>query len=85
MAREATPQSLITVTATSLSNDHKRAVIYLTVLPDSAEPQAIAFANRHRRDFAQFFSKSVRGANIPHVEFVLDRGEKMRQRLDELS
>ena len=85
LVREATHQSLVTVTAASLSSDNKRATIYLTVLPDTLQEQAIAFANRHRHDFAEFWSKRVRGANIPHVEFVLDRGEKLRQRLDELS
>ncbi len=85
LVREATTQSMITVTATSLSDDGKRAMIYITVLPDSAEQQALAFANRHRHDFGEFYSKRVRGANIPHLEFVIDKGEKMRQRLDELS
>ena len=85
MAREANRQSLITVTAAELSEDSKKGKIYITVLPDSSEQAALNFANRNRGEFAQFFKKRIKGAAIPHVEFVIDKGEKMRQRLDELS
>ena len=85
IVREAGPQSLITVTATSLSDDMKRARIYITVLPESQENIAVQFANRNRKEFSDFFTTRVRGVGVPHVEFVIDKGEKMRQRLDELS
>lgn len=85
LVREATHQSLITVTRTLVSDDSKRGTIFITVFPDTLENAAVAFANRHRGEFAEFFKKKVRGAFPPHVEFVIDMGEKNRQRLDELS
>lgn len=84
LAREANRQSLITVTDAMLSEDGKRGRIFLTVLPDSAETAALDFANRHRGEFADFFKTRVKAA-LPHIEFVIDKGEKMRQRLDEIS
>ncbi|MCX6820167.1 MAG: ribosome-binding factor A [Candidatus Adlerbacteria bacterium] len=85
LVREANPQSLITVTQVVLSGDSKRANIYITVLPESAENAALGFANRNRRELADFFRKRIRGAFPPHFEFLIDKGEKTRQRLDELS
>ncbi len=85
MAREAGRQSLITVTNAMISGDGKRAMIYITVLPDSAEESALSFANRNRRELAAFFKTRIKGVFPPHIEFVIDKGEKMRQRLDELS
>jgi len=85
LAREAGPQSLITVTRVALSNDARDARVFITVLPESAEEAALAFIQRNRRDLAEFFRKRVRGAFPPHFEFLIDRGEKNRQRLDELS
>jgi ribosome-binding factor A len=85
LAREANRQSLVTVTRTVVSEDGKHGTIYITVFPDSAEGAAVKFANRHRTEFAEFFKKKVRGAFPPHVEFVIDMGEKNRQRLDELT
>lgn len=85
LAREANRQSLITVTRAFVPEDAKHAHIFITVYPDSAEEAAVAFANRNRREFAEFFKTRVRGVFPPHVEFLIDRGEKNRQRLDELS
>ena len=85
LVREAGPQSLITVTRVLLNDDGSQGHILITVLPDSREEEALNFANRQRREFRAFFEKRVRGMRLPHIEFVIDRGEKNRQRLDELS
>lgn len=85
MSREASRQSLVTITRCAVSEDGKRGTIFMTVLPDTSENAAVAFANRHRTEFAAFFKNKVKGAFSPHVEFVIDFGEKNRQRLDEIS
>lgn len=85
IAREANPQSLITVTRVELSPDSKRGRIFITVYPESHETAALGFANRNRGEFSVFFKKKVRGVFPPRVEFFIDKGEKNRQHLDELS
>lgn len=85
LSREANRTSLITVTRVELSEDGRSGTIFMTVLPDSAEQQAVQFANRNRPEFSQFFEKRVRGRHAPRIEFAIDNGEKNRQRLDELS
>jgi len=83
--REAGRQSMITVTRAELSDDRKHGTIFITVFPDSAEEGAVHFANRNRTEFSKYFEKRVRGMQVPHVEFVIDEGEKARRRLDELT
>lgn len=85
LSRNAGPQSLITVTATDVGEESKHATIYITVMPVEQEGTALAFANRNRSEFSDFLHKRVRGMRVGHIEFVIDKGEKMRQRLDELS
>lgn len=85
LSRESNGQSLITVTAARVDERGQHATIFITVLPDSAEQKALEFANRNKQEFGMYLLKKVRGMRIPKLEFVLDRGEKMRQRLDELS
>mgnify|MGYP000173811747 FL=1 len=85
LAREANRNSLITVTRAQMSEDGKRAVVYITVFPESAEQAALAFANRNRGELGQFLSERTRGMRIPHFEFEIDLGDKNRRRLDELS
>ena len=85
LAREASRQSLITVTRTEVSEKGSRGIIFISVLPVEQEGTALAFANRHLAELATYFEKRIRGARAPHVEFMLDKGEKNRQRLDELT
>lgn len=85
LAREANRQSLITVTRVELSEDGSRAKIFFTVLPTTAEERALSFANRHRTDFITYFKKKIKGARTPFLEFFIDNGEKIRQRLDEIT
>ena len=60
LVREASPQSLITVTRALVSSDGKRADIFITVFPESQEETAVAFANRHRHDFRPGFEARAR-------------------------
>jgi ribosome-binding factor A len=85
LARSAGPQSLITVTGVRLGESGRSGDVLITVLPEEREEEALAFANRQRQEFGKFFETRVRGMRPPHVTFVIDRGEKNRQRLDELS
>ena len=84
LSREAGRQSLITVTGARVSDTGVRADILLSVLPDEEAEGALSFANRHRAEFMQYFKTRVKGVQSLHIEFMLDRGEKNRQRLDEL-
>jgi ribosome-binding factor A len=85
LAREAGPQSLITVTGVRMAEDGNSADILITVLPETQEDEAVKFANRNRGELGIFLTKRVRGMRAPHLEFMIDRGEKNRQRLDELT
>src|SRR3989344_3007083 len=85
LMRESNGQSLITVTAAQVDERGQRALIFITVLPDSAEVKALEFANRNKREFGQYLLKKVRGMRVPQLEFIIGTGEKVRQRLDELS
>ena len=85
LAREANRNSLITVTTARLSEDSKYGVIYITVMPETAEEAALDFANRNRTEFTDFFKTRVKGVFMPRIEFKIDKGEKSRQHLDELS
>ena len=85
LSREAGRQTLITVTRAELSDNRRTGIIFITVFPDTAEQEAVQFANRNRGELGKFFEKRVRGMRMPHVEFVIDEGDKHRRRLDELT
>jgi len=77
--------SLITVTAVDLSPRRDTATVLITVLPESQEAAALDFCSRQAGEFRDFLKRRVALQRLPRISFAIDRGEKNRQKLDELS
>lgn len=84
IVREAGTASLITVTRATLSRTGDRATVFVSVLPDEQAPFALSFLSRQREHFSEYLKQKTRIKPLPRVDFLLDDGEKSRQRLDEL-
>ena len=84
LGRENNKTSLITVTSATISSDLKRGTIFITVLPDSKEHDALKFVLRKRGELREFLKKNMTTKNIPFIDIEIDRGEKNRQKIDEL-
>lgn len=81
---ESNRQSLITVTRAHISTDGLHATIYITVLPESAEPSVISFAKRNRHELREYIKKNLPMGRIPTLDVEIDAGEHHRQHIDEL-
>ncbi|MEK7572287.1 MAG: ribosome-binding factor A [Patescibacteria group bacterium] len=84
LGRENNRTSLITVTSCTISPDIKRATIFITVLPESKETSALEFTKRKRTELRDYLKKNMKTKIIPFIDFEIDRGEKNRQKIDEL-
>jgi len=84
LLRENNNTSLITVTSANVSPDLKRGTIYITVLPNSKETTALEFAKRKRGEMREYIKKNMETKVIPFIDIEIDKGEKNRQRIDEL-
>ena len=84
LGRENNRTSLITVTGASVSPDLKRGTIFLTVMPESKEHDALEFAKRKRSELREFLKKNMTTKVIPFIDIAIDHGEKNRQKIDEL-
>jgi len=84
LLRENNNTSLITVTSATVSPDLKKATIYITVLPNSKETTALEFAKRKRSEIRDFIKQNMETKVIPFIDIEIDKGEKNRQRIDEL-
>lgn len=82
--KESSGVSLITVTKANISRDLERSTIFITVLPENKEEQALSFAKRMRTDLRTEIKNKLRIRKIPNVEIKIDDGEKARQIMDKL-
>lgn len=83
--KESNRVTLITVTHADVSRDLRNATVYFTVLPDTYEDEALNFARRKRTEFKDYLKSKMRLKRIPFVEFKIDRGEKHRQHIDDIT
>jgi len=84
LGKENNKTSLITVTHATCSPDLKRGTIYITVLPVNKEHDALEFAKRKRPELREFLKKNMETKIIPFIDIDIDKGEKNRQKIDEL-
>lgn len=82
--RQSNGASLITVTNCSLSDDLKQATIYITVLPDDKEMDALNFAKRQRSELRDYLKDNIKIGTMPFIDIEIDRGEKHRQKIEDL-
>ncbi|NCU28208.1 MAG: ribosome-binding factor A [Candidatus Moranbacteria bacterium] len=82
--KEAGNSSLITVTRVLLSDDAKRATILISVLPEDKENAAYGFIKRNLGELRKQISKTLKINPVPFLDIEIDKGEKNRQKIDEL-
>jgi len=85
LQRESSGASLITVTDVKISPEAKEATILFTVLPENKQDAALEFARRQLGEFREFICKKINTGRMPYFHFDIDRGEKHRQRIDEIT
>ena len=85
LAREASKQSLITVTRAEMTPDLKMATIFLSVFPESKEALALAFCKRERSAFREYLRAKSSLHFPPTIDFEIDIGEKNRLRIEDLT
>ncbi len=83
-SRESNRTSLITVTGVELFSHGSRAKILFTVMPENQENAARDFMHRQLSDLREFIMIRARMMRVPFLEVSIDRGEKNRQKLDEI-
>ena len=84
LQKESSGQSLSTVTDVKLTPDAKEATVLFTVLPEDKQEAALEFARRQLSEFRDYIDEKVKTGRMPFFHFDIDRGEKHRQRIDEI-
>ncbi|OHA80999.1 MAG: hypothetical protein A2675_00960 [Candidatus Yonathbacteria bacterium RIFCSPHIGHO2_01_FULL_51_10] len=82
LSRESNRTSLITVTGCTVSANLSRATVLFTVLPEDKEADAAEFVTRQMGALREYVKDRTRLRVLPYFDACIDRGEKMRQKID---
>ena len=83
--REIESGALVTVTHADASPDLKNASIYITVLPEDKEEETLNQIERSTSELKRYLGEHMKTKFIPAIHVKIDKGEKARQRIEELS
>ena len=83
-SRESNRTSLITVTGIELFSRNSRAKILITVLPEDQETAALDFAHRQLPGLREYVNSHARIMRTPFFDVAIDKGEKNRQKIEEI-
>ena len=82
--RESNKTALITITRVELFEKGRKAMIFISVLPEAGEESAMNFLKRKRRDMRTEIKQHLNVRTIPFLDVEIDLGEKASRRIDEL-
>ncbi len=82
---EANTNPLITLTSVSASPDERNVTLRFTTIPDGKEEESLVFLKRSATALREYLKKHSRLKHIPHIEFMVDYGERHRQHIDEIA
>jgi len=80
--RHTSPAGIMTVTDFDMSPDMKYATIFISVLPEAAEKEVLAHADRELRNLREYIKTQAHMRVFPFFKVELDLGEKRRQAFD---
>jgi ribosome-binding factor A len=72
LEKESGPQSLITVTRVEYDKKKKKALIFISVLPEEKQKAAFDFVSRKKREFVEYLKSHSRMKMIPFISFAPD-------------
>ena len=84
LRREFGAAPLVTVTHTKIARGLKSAIVFLSIFPETEERAVHARLKKRRKELNEYIAARMKMKYLPLVSFEIDRGEKNRQRIDEL-
>lgn len=78
------PSVLITVLRAEMNQGLTEARVFLSVWPETKEKEILKEVRDHRQDFYEYMKEKLKIKYMPEFRFEIDRGEKIRQKVEEI-
>ncbi|MDD5032776.1 MAG: 30S ribosome-binding factor RbfA [Candidatus Pacebacteria bacterium] len=84
IARRNVGNGFATITGMEFSNDLKSAKVFVSIYPEKEEKEMLVFLGKNRGKIGKYASEKTKMRFLPKLEFVLDKGEKNRQKIEKI-
>jgi len=82
LERESDHKALVTVTDVMVTKRSERVTVLVTVFPENMESVVMESLASKERDMKEFVKTRLKLMRLPVFEFIIDKGEKNRQRIE---
>jgi ribosome-binding factor A len=82
--RESNKTALITVTRAELRARGREAMLFVSVLPETSESDALNFLKRKRAELRDYVKEHLPIHPLPFLDVEIDKGEKARQTIEKI-
>ncbi len=76
--------TLVTITDVHIAKDLHNANAYIAVFPEDSEKTVLSIIESKQKELREFLKKNTNIKTLPHIIFKIDKGEKNRQKIDDL-
>jgi len=75
---------IVSITRLEISRDLKSAKIFVSSFPVGGEEKVLEILNKEKGEIKKYLSRKTKMKFLPELQFLEDKGEKNRQRIEEL-
>lgn len=76
--------ALVTPTLVYLSKNLKSVKIFISIFPEEKERAALKILKSKAVELRKYVNEKIKMKYLPYFEFEIDKGEKNRQRIEEI-
>lgn len=77
--------SLVTISEVEVSNDFKKAIIWVSVIPGESSEDILGILKKARGHLQHQLGEEIRTRIISRIEFTIDRGPEHAARIEKIS
>ena len=81
---EIPPDFLVTITKIEISPDLKIAKIFISVLPENNQNQALKYLNKNVNFIRRKLKPKIKFYTLPQLRFLIDKGEIKRREINQI-
>ncbi|MDO8554980.1 MAG: 30S ribosome-binding factor RbfA [bacterium] len=77
-------KTIVTVTRLEVSDDLRTVKVFIGAYPQADEARTMALLAKKNKEIRKYIGSHIRWKFLPELIFLIDEGEKNRQRIEEL-
>lgn len=77
-------EAIVTITRLEASKDLKSAKIFISIFPENKENEMLDFLKTETGELRKYIGSQIKMKFLPYLELEMDKGERARQKIENI-